>query len=854
MPSLADPAAKAVLDGLFARPVKRLTLENGLTVLHVADQSTKLISAQVWVKTGSIHEGPFTGAGLSHYLEHMLFKGTEKRAGSTISEEVQAAGGNINAYTTFDRTVYHIDGPSESIDIFMDVLSDICFHSTLPAKEVIKERDVILREIDMGLDDPDRRVSRTAFETAFLTHPYRHPVIGHRKIFEAVTEDDLRRYHQERYTPNNAVLVLAGDVTGERVQDLSEKYFGDVPMRRLETPYIPEEPTQLSRRENHAIGDYNIVRGILAFPIPSLWDQNAPSLDVLANILGSGESSILWQRIREQEKLVHYIDVHCWNPGTSGLFWISYCCLPDKQDKVEERILSTLEATANDGIAPALLAKAVRQSIVAEVNSRKTMSGQAARLGISEVIVGEAEYARTYFKRLENVTPESTAELIRQHLLTGRYTQASLGPASNGPNIRTTTKTNKDSPGFEEIPLANENTLLLQRNESLPKIHCKAVALGGALYEDTGQRGISELLSTLLAKDTKKRAALEVANTVESIGGSFGGFGGNNTFGLSIEVLKSDQAIALEILGDGLLEPTFDINSFETECESQIAELRESEDEIANYGGRCLRKRFFGKHPYSVGTNGIADDLATLCPDDLRNHWQRLLCPGNVVFSVSGDFDRQHIIEQSQAISEKIKGPAFVKADITFTDPAETGGIHEPLDREQAVVFQAYPDMGILHPSRPASIVLGELLNGMSSNLFNEVREKRSMAYYVGANRVTGIDTGMFYLYAGTTPNQMEDVLQQFDIEMNRLSTGKIHEDEISRAKARLKTGKRMQQQTAGNRTLEAALNKLYGLPVNEFLEYDQQIDAVNAKCVQAVLQESIMIAEPLKLTVQKAS
>ncbi|MBT6957339.1 MAG: insulinase family protein, partial [Opitutae bacterium] len=150
MPSLADPAAKAVLDGLFARPVKRLTLENGLTVLHVADQSTKLISAQVWVKTGSIHEGPFTGAGLSHYLEHMLFKGTEKRAGSTISEEVQAAGGNINAYTTFDRTVYHIDGPSESIDIFMDVLSDICFHSTLPAKEVIKERDVILREIDMG--------------------------------------------------------------------------------------------------------------------------------------------------------------------------------------------------------------------------------------------------------------------------------------------------------------------------------------------------------------------------------------------------------------------------------------------------------------------------------------------------------------------------------------------------------------------------------------------------------------------------------------------------------------------------------------------------------------------------------
>jgi zinc protease len=854
MPSFADPAAKAVLDDLFARPVKRFTLENGLTVLYITDASTKLISAQVWVKTGSIHEGSFTGAGLSHYLEHMLFKGTEKREGSTISEEVQAAGGNINAYTTFDRTVYHIDGPSESTDIFMDVLADICFHSTLPPEEVKKERDVILREIDMGLDDPDRRVSRTTFETAFLTHPYRHPVIGHRKIFEAVTEDDLRRYHQDRYTPNNAVLVLAGNVTGEQVRDLSEKYFGNTPMRRLETPYVPEEPVQLSRRENRAIGDYNIVRGILAFPIPSLWDPNAPSMDVLANILGSGESSILWQRIREQEKLVHYIDVHCWNPGTSGLFWISYCCLPEKQDHVEDRILATLEATANDGIAPSLLAKAVRQSIVAEVNSRKTMSGQAAQLGISEVIVGEAEYARTYFKRLEHVTPESTAELIRRHLLTGRYTLASLGPAPNGPSIRTDSKTNKDSPEFEEIPLANANTLLLQENRSLPKIHCKAVALGGALYEATGQRGISELLSTLLAKDTEKRDALSVAETVETIGGSFGGFGGNNTLGLSIEVLKSDQAIALEILGDGLLEPAFNSNSFQTECESQIAELRESEDEIATYGGCCLRRRFFGEHPYSVGTNGIADDLATLCPDDLRRHWQRLLCPGNLVFSVSGDFDRQHIIEQFHAISEKIKGAGFEKADVPFPGPAETGRIREPLDREQAVVFQAYPDMGILHSSRPASIVLSELLNGMSSNLFNEVREKRSMAYYVGANRVTGINSGMFYLYAGTAPNQVEDVLQQFDIEMDRLCNGKIHDDEISRAKARLKTGKRMQQQTAGNRTMEVALNKLYGLPVNDFLQYDLQIDTVSTTDIQTVLQESIVIAEPLKLTVQAAS
>ena len=172
------------------------------------DRAAGLVSAQVWVRTGSIHEGPWVGTGLSHYLEHMIFKGTARRGPLQISAEVQAAGGSINAYTTFDHTVYHIDGPAEGVELFLDVLADMVFHPAMDAGEVTREKDVILREIDMGMDDPHRRVMEGLFALAFRQHPYRYPVIGVRALFAGLTREDLLAYHAARYAPNNAVVVL----------------------------------------------------------------------------------------------------------------------------------------------------------------------------------------------------------------------------------------------------------------------------------------------------------------------------------------------------------------------------------------------------------------------------------------------------------------------------------------------------------------------------------------------------------------------------------------------------------------------------------------------------------------------
>ncbi|MBC9890283.1 MAG: insulinase family protein, partial [Opitutae bacterium] len=492
---------------LLEHPNHRRLLDNGMTVLVREDASSAISSVQLWVKTGSIHEGAFLGAGLSHYLEHMLFKGTGRRKGKTISREVQSLGGHINAYTTFDRTVYYIDLPSEHTRQAMDILSDAGFKAKLPADQAEKEREVILREIDMGMDDPDRRLGRALFESAFIRHPYRYPVIGYREVFETVDREDLLGYYQSRYVPNNMALVVVGDVEVERVVEWAEELFGGVNRKPLAEIYIPDEPAMLAARRQTVTGDVNLTRIGLALRIPGIHAPDAPALDLLAAILGAGESSILWERLREDEKLVYQVGASSWNPGSAGLLLVSMVTDEAKAEGAVEAFWQIVEELKGEGIPQERLAKARRQAIVAEVNSRKTMNGQASHMGAAEVVIGDLEYPRQYLERIRSVTNRKLLETINAYLLPSGCAQAMLKPKSNVPRTKGTGKVRTSLPQFKEVTLDNGPRLLFQKTAAFPKVHIRVIFRGGPLWEDPGKRGITTLFSTMMTKDTKKRTS-----------------------------------------------------------------------------------------------------------------------------------------------------------------------------------------------------------------------------------------------------------------------------------------------------------------------------------------------------------
>jgi zinc protease len=816
---------RQLLESLWREPLERYTLANGLTVLLKRDSSAPVASVQVWVKTGSIHEGAHLGAGLSHYLEHMLFKGTERRAGREISATVQAHGGYINAYTTFDRTVYYIDLPAEHTAVALDVLADATLRSTLPADEVAREKDVILREIDMCLDDPDQRLGQALFETAYRVHPYRQPIIGHRDVFAATSRDDLLAYYHERYAPNNLALIVVGDFEPAATRAAIAQHFGTAPRRRLAPVPVPDEPPQLARRDRHLYENVQVSRAGLGWQIPALTHPDLPALDLLALVLGHGDSSLLWQEIREKARLVHTIDAMTWSPGTSGLFYVSYLAEPGQRAAAEAAVLRVVDRVARRGVDPRALAKAVRQAVTAEVNQRKTMSGQAARLGAAEVIVGDLGYTRRYFERLTALTPADLRRVAQIYLVPDRLTVVSSNPLASAAAPTAAATSSAASLDFEEIKLPNGARLLLQENRRLPNLHFRLAFGGGALFEPADRRGLNALLATLLAKDTRRRSAEEVARAIEQVGGTFQDFSGNNSFGLQAEVLPGDAALALELLADATLRPAFLASRLEIEREGALAGLRESLDDVVTLGRKMVREKFFGAHPLAVESVGNEAGLKAITVADLKALHARLVVSGNAVLAVAGDFDPRTLAPKLKAFLARL--PRGRVAAPEFPAPAGGGDYVEVQPRQQAVVFQAFPGPGLLAPDYYVGEVADELFSGMSSHLFERVREQKSLAYFVRSSRVTGLRHGMFMFFAGTSPERHAEVLAEFAREIARVQAGDVSPEELRRCQTRLKAAKRMALQTNSARAMQAALNAVYGLPVDDWRHYDARIDAV---------------------------
>lgn len=848
---LSADASNELIEGLYKAPVDRQVLANGLTMVHRADFSSEVVSVQVWVKTGSIHEDAMLGAGLSHYLEHMLFKGTATRDGKSISREVHAMGGAINAYTTFDRTVYYIDAPSTAFEQIVDVLSDIVLHSTLPEEEVLKERDVILREIDMGLDDPDRQLSQALFRTAYRKHPYREPVIGHRELYEQVTGDELRAYYKSRYVPNNMVVSIVGAVASDECRRAVESKFGAVPRGRLAPVQIDQEPIQLAPRRETIFGDYNIFRGGLGFKVPNMSHPDSPKLDALAHALGGGESSLLWDQIRNKQKLVHYIDCRNWNPGEQGLFWISYVCDPEKQADVESAIFTAIEEVVVSGLSEDVVEKARRQALSAEINGRKTMSGQASRLGLGEVVVGDIHYGRRYLKRLNSVTHGDLQAVAKTYLIEETMSSVTLGPASVINAGEVIAEAQALDP-FEVITYKSGARLLLQQDARLPKVNIRCVMLGGPLYEPADQRGVSTLLAELLTKDTSKRSAEEVSALVERIGGRFIGSGGNNTVSLSMEVLPSDLQIGLDLFSDALTCPTFEASTFDTEREAQVAELKEEDDEILDYGFRKIRECFFENHPFSVGSSGRVADLESLTSEDVASHYQSIVNASNVVIAVCGDFDKAELLRSIEPLMETQlpQSDHVSKVQVPFDGPKVALDLHESMDREQAVVLHAFPDVGIQHDDYVVAEVLNELFSGMSSRLFERVREDKGMAYYVGSSRIIGLKTGMFIFYAGTHPSQAGEVVKEINGELARVAAGDVLEDELARCRTRLKAARPMGRQTIGARAMHAAIQLSYELPLDDDAEHAARLDAITANDLAKYAQRYLNVERGIRMIV----
>ena len=804
------------------------TLENGLSVIFLPVQRSNVLALQLWVRTGSIHEGEFLGSGISHFVEHMVFKGTETRNYETIFKEAQRHGAKLNAYTTFDRTVFTYDGDVPSLEVGLDLLQDMTLRATFPEQELKKEREVILREIAMCKDDADDCLNEQLFEEAFRRHPYRYPVIGLRGIFEQLTREDVQHYWQARYAVNNMALVVAGNLLQETVFEKVRQYFGDHKPRSVAPVLVPKEPLQLAERSGHVYGDYQVVRGAVGFRIPGLGHTDGAKLQILATVLGGGESALLYQELREKQRLVQSIEAASWMGNTHGLFIIQYTCEAGKREAVEAYLHEHLAALAKNGLTQDAVSKTYRQALLSELDACKTVSGQAHHVGWASVCLGDADYTQRYLEQLRTLNIDEVRAIVDTYLTFAQSTCVSLEPSASKPSV-----TNATVVISEQLPLEADtvdDVRILYQPCSLPKTRLTALFSAGALYEPSDKRGLSQLLATLLTKDTEAQSAAKVAETVEALGGQWNGFAGNTYLGLSAEVLSTDAAAACQWLQNALTRPRFVQNTFEIEQNAQQSEIKAMQDDAFYVGFQRLRRRFFRNHPYAVGTLGTEEGVASLTIEDCKRFYASTILAENTVLSVVSSLPKDRIMTLLTPICRALPTGHFRSIEEEIELP-QTSRAEEPSFKQQAMVFAAYPMAGYAAEDFYVGEFLEELFNGLASTFVDEVREKRGLAYTVGATRLSGSESGMFCLFAGTHAEATDAVEREMTRGIQRILDRKLTNDEFETARTSLKVNRQLGLQSIGRKAFAAAYNALLGLPNERWLYYEAAIDAMTLDC-----------------------
>jgi zinc protease len=786
------------------------TLENGLAIIVREDQSAPVVSAQAWCRTGSIHEGKWLGAGLSHVLEHMLFKGTTTRAGARIDQEVQEAGGYMNAYTSFDRTVYHIDVPDTGARVAIDILCDIMQNATLPEDELEKEKQVIVREMDMNVDDPNRRSSRRLFETAYTRSPYRFTIIGYPDIFHELKPSDIREYYRERYAANNVFFVVAGAVKTEDVVAQIKGCYASTKARPMPPMVLPEEPRQAAPREVVEEAPIELAYLHMAWHIPELRHPDTPVLDVIAALLGSGRSSRLFQEVREKKGLMHYIDAWVYSPGLAGLLGISGTCEAEDFPAARDAALEELEKLKTEEVSAEELSKAVKQFLAGFLSTRKTMQGQAQDLGSSWIAAHDLNFSERYLDKVKRITPADIQRVANQYLTAENCTVYALLPEGKSQQTARHVEALADRP-VQLFRFPNGLRLLVKENHRLPFVDFRVVFRGGVQAETLENNGITQLTGKLLLKGTTSRSAEAISREIESVGGSLDSYGANQSFGLNCEVMNPDFELGLNLIRDVLLNSTFPEAALNREREIQLAALRSMRDQLLQSASRGMRRALFGTTGYGLDAVGNEESLTRLTTSDLKAFYSRLAVPSNCVIAIYGDVDVEATRTAVEAAFGQWSGTLQCPEPPAPAPLAKALKVTETRDKKQCVMVMGFPGTTLHHPDRYALDLVQEACSDLGSRLFLRVREKLGLAYFVGAQNFPGLVPGFFSFYVGTAPEKADQVGQELLKEAELLSLEGLTAEELSRAKAKVLGQRKIARQDLGQLATTAALDELYG-------------------------------------------
>ena len=835
--------------------VVRTALPNGLTVLIRRDASAPVVAVVTYVKAGYFDETDDV-VGIAHVLEHMFFKGTERRGVGEISRQTKSAGGYLNAHTIYDHTSYYVVLPSSGFVQGLEVQADAYANSRIDARELEKELEVIIQEAKRKSDNPPALATETLYELLHDRHRMRRWRIGREPGLRALTRDALLSFYRNFYRPSNTILSIVGDVDPEEALDQVRRLYGALPEAGVTRSIGPGESTDPGFRCREIAGDITQCQLVMGWRTPDAYAEETPWLDLAATVLGTGRASRLYRAVRERQ-LAASITAYNYTPSELGVFVIHAETEPDTTLDAARAAWAQLAALREVGPTAHELERARRLYEARWIRRLETMEGQANYLAEWEAH-GDWTLGAAYLDRIMRATPRQVQDAVAGWL---RPDQASVviyrpqgaatisgdsaalrraldagdpeplpapAPRAARPAPATVVPARERSEAGVSVYLTpNGVPLLVRRKVGAPMTSIGITALGGASAEPRDEAGLTTLMARTALKGTTTRSAAEIAEDAEMLGGSVGASVGGESASWAISVPTKHAGSAIELLADVVQHPTFPDEALENERAVAIADARMLRDDMYRFPLRLMMEAAYGDHPYGTPAGGTEETLTRPGVSRLRDWHARRVLQAPLAIALVGDLEpddaaallASHFGELQLATAAAPPAPVWPDRALVNATARE---------KAQTALAIAFPGPTRMDDDRYVTGLIATVASGLGGRFFDELRDRQSLAYTVHAFATERRHAGMFVSYIATSPEKEEQAREGLLREFARLCETTVGSEELARAR-RYSIGVHAIRQESASAVMSDILDAwLFGGTLRELTEFDAKIDAVD--------------------------
>ena len=745
--------------------VKEYKLKNGLRVILHPDKSTPVVAVNVWYHVGSKNEEPGR-TGFAHLFEHMMFQGS-KNYNSDYFTPLQEAGGNINGTTNQDRTYYFETVPSNFLELALFLEADRLggLLEAMTQEKLDNQRDVVKNE-------RRQRVDNQAYGTAFekigqimypKPHPYNWTTIGSLEDLQAASMDDVKSFFRQYYTPNNAVLVVAGDYDEKNTKKWIEKYFGPIAKGGEITRPNPEMP-KLDKEIRTTVDDplAPLPRRFMVWHGVRQFSADEAALDILGNILSSGRGSRLQSKLIFDNKLAQNVGAFNGSNEIGGTFQIQVTPRPESSlDAIEKEINVEIERIKAEAPTAEEMSRAKNSIESQTIFGLQTVLGKGGQISNYVGYVGKANYFQADLDRYSAVTPADVQRVAKTYLTANRLVMTynpkkadgtRTNSAANQPTSVKSEKADQSKidaqtallpkagpipklalPPIEKTKLSNGLEVWMVEQKELPIISMNLVLKSGAANEPDNRTGVANLTTSLMDDGTKTRSAVDIANQLQSIGANLNAGGGWDSTNVSMQTLTKNLDPALAIFADVVTNPIFPATELESLRGRSLIGLRQQKANPNAIANVAFNKVLYGNHPY--GRDNTEATLKVITRDDLVKYYDNTFRPNNGVLIVVGNYDKAALKTKLESAFASWKSGDTANKPLPATGQIKTTGIFI-IDRPnsaQSVVSVGQVGIDRMNPDYFPVVMMNSILGGaITSRISMNLREDKGYTY--GAN------------------------------------------------------------------------------------------------------------------------